>query len=155
MINTSQILITHGFDSSSIYALCTEKNETISDAIYESELLGFVNTARLFTIKLVSLNHVTHFIHFFLCECYMYSRTNRIFWPLLVHRMSNSKLLLSKSANVEPGSMRCYKQGSFKEMSDPVHPEAKRLVSSEGGPLRRDVSPIPSLNHECLHSKRS
>lgn len=67
---------------------------------YESEPLEFV-IRHFFHNKTCDYNKCDSHFNKSFCEGYISSRTNRIFWPLLVHRMSNSKLLLSESANVK------------------------------------------------------
>lgn len=60
--------------------------------------------------------------------------------------MSNSKLPFSESANVELLSRSIANKKSFTMMSYPVHPGAKRLAWSEGGPVLPDASPVLSSN---------
>ncbi len=67
---------------------------------YESEPLEFV-IRHFFHNKTCDYNKCDSHFNKSVFEGYISSRTNRIFWPLLVHRMSNSKLLLSESANVK------------------------------------------------------
>lgn len=97
---------------------------------HESELLGFVIKAFVFfhnkTCDFYQCD--SHFIK--VSEGYVSSRTNRIFWPLLVHRMSNSKLPFSESANVELLSRSVANKQSFTMTSYPVHPGAKHLAWS-------------------------